>query len=151
MSRMDWSEYFMKIADVVAERSTCLRRRVGAVAVRDQRILATGYNGVPAGVMHCKEAGCLRELLGVPSGERHELCRAVHAEQNVIVQAATYGIALQGAEIYCTTLPCLICAKLLISCGIKTIWYKTGYADDLTVGLFKEAGVICTQLPCLGI
>ena len=105
----------MEIAFLVAERSTCLRRKVGAVAVKDKRILATGYNGAPTGLSHCLETGCLRESIGVPSGERHELCRGLHAEQNVIIQAAVHGIPLSGADFYCTDQPCLICAKMLIN------------------------------------
>ena len=106
--RSDWTTYFMGIADLVAQRSTCLRRKVGAVAVKDKRIVSTGYNGAPSGIRHCAEVGCLRQELGIPSGQRHEICRAVHAEQNVIVEAARFGIPLAGAELYCTTLPCLI-------------------------------------------
>ncbi|WP_022661292.1 deoxycytidylate deaminase [Paucidesulfovibrio longus] len=147
MSRMPWPEYFMKIAHVVAERSTCLRRRVGAVAVRDKRILATGYNGAPTNMLHCEEVGCLREQLKVPSGERHELCRALHAEQNVITQCAVHGISLKDAEIYCTTQPCLICAKLLINCQIKAIWYAESYPDKLTEQFLTESGLEHGQLP----
>jgi dCMP deaminase len=142
-NRMPWPEYFMKIATLVAERSTCLRRKVGAVAVKDKRILATGYNGVPARVAHCSEVGCLRERLGIPSGQRHELCRGLHAEQNVIVQAAAHGISIVGSEIYCTTQPCLICTKMLINCGIKAIWYAQAYPDDLSQDMLDEAGVAC--------
>ena len=104
--RVSWPQYFMRIAHLVAERSTCLRRRVGAVAVKDKRILATGYNGAPAGIPHCLEIGCLRQQLGIPSGQRHEICRGLHAEQNVIIQAAVHGISLAGSELYCTTRPC---------------------------------------------
>jgi dCMP deaminase len=145
-NRMPWPEYFMKIATLVAERSTCLRRKVGAVAVKDKRILATGYNGVPARVAHCAEVGCLRERLGIPSGQRHELCRGLHAEQNVIVQAAAHGISIAGAEIYCTTQPCLICTKMLINCGIKAIYYGQAYPDDLSQAMLDEAGVACGLL-----
>jgi len=137
----------MSIAHLVAERSTCLRRRVGAIAVLDKRILATGYNGVPAGVAHCSEKGCLRDQLHIPSGERHELCRGLHAEQNVIIQAAVHGISLKGAELYCTTMPCLICSKMLINCGITHIYFTQGYPDPYAEAMLAEAHVTCTQLP----
>ncbi|MBU1611514.1 MAG: dCMP deaminase family protein [Proteobacteria bacterium] len=141
MSRMPWPEYFMKIAHLVAERSTCLRRKVGAVAVRDKRMLATGYNGAPIGLAHCEEVGCLREQLKVPSGERHELCRALHAEQNILTQCAVHGVVLKGADIYCTTQPCLICAKLLINCQVNAIWYAESYPDSLTEQFLTESGI----------
>jgi dCMP deaminase len=141
MQRLPWSEYFINITYLVSERSTCLRRRVGAVAVKDKRILATGYNGAPAGVPHCLDVGCLRERLAVPSGQRHEICRGLHAEQNVIIQAAVHGITIQGAELYCTTHPCVLCAKMLINCGIRHIIYTEEYADDLAATMFEEAGV----------
>ena len=114
-NRASWPRYFMDIAHLVAQRSTCLRRKVGAIAVLDRRILATGYNGAPSGVPHCLEVGCLRQQMGIPSGQRHEICRGIHAEQNVIIQAAVHGISLRGAEIFCTTQPCIICAKMLIN------------------------------------
>lgn len=139
--RLPWPEYFMGIANLVAERSTCLRRKVGALAVKDKRILATGYNGAPAGLEHCLEVGCLREKMGIPSGQRHELCRGLHAEQNVIIQAAMHGVRLEGAQIYCTTQPCLICTKMLINCGINFIVFGQGYPDDLAVDMLREAGV----------
>jgi len=141
MSRMPWPEYFMKIAHLVAERSTCLRRKVGAVAVRDKRILATGYNGAPSGLSHCEEVGCLREQMGIPSGERHELCRALHAEQNVITQCAVHGVVLKGADIYCTTKPCLICAKLLINSQVNAIYYAQAYPDELTDQFLADAEI----------
>jgi len=131
----------MDIACLVAQRSTCLRRKVGAIAVLDRRILATGYNGAPSGVPHCLEVGCLRQQLGIPSGQRHEICRGIHAEQNVIIQAAVHGISLRGAEIFCTTQPCLICAKMLINCGVKKIWIAEGYPDPLSEKMLEEAGV----------
>ncbi|RJQ08982.1 MAG: cytidine deaminase [Bacillota bacterium] len=131
----------MDIAGVVASRSTCLRRRVGAVLVRDKRILATGYNGAPSGLHHCLEAGCLRDRLQVPAGERHEICRGSHAEQNVLVQAARYGIAVDGATLYCTNEPCVICTKLLINAGIKDIVYRDDYPDELARQLRAEAGL----------
>ncbi|MFP4071959.1 MAG: deoxycytidylate deaminase [Desulfovibrionales bacterium] len=139
--RLSWPEYFMRITHIVAERSTCLRRRVGAVAVKDRRILATGYNGAPKGLDHCREVGCLRDELNIPSGQRHELCRALHAEQNVIIQAALHGVRIQGADIYCTTQPCLICTKMLINCGIQSIFFAEGYPDELARTMLEEAGV----------
>ena len=123
MQRMPWPDYFMSITYLVRERSTCLRRKVGAIAVKDRHILATGYNGAPSGVRHCLETGCLREKMGIPSGQRHEICRGLHAEQNVIIQAAVHGVSIAGAELYCTTFPCAMCSKMLINCGIKHIWY----------------------------
>ncbi|MDD6088544.1 MAG: cytidine/deoxycytidylate deaminase family protein [Desulfovibrionaceae bacterium] len=145
--RMPWEEYFMRIAFMVSDRSTCLRRHVGAVAVHNRRILATGYNGAPAGLAHCLETGCLRQKLGIPSGQRHEICRAIHAEQNVIVQAATHGIVLQGSDLFCTTFPCALCAKMLINCGIRHIYYVEGYPDELSRSMLQEAGVEMTALP----
>lgn len=140
-ARASWPQYFMGIAHLVAERSTCLRRKVGAVAVKDKRILATGYNGAPSGVRHCLDVGCLRSQLGIPSGQRHEICRGIHAEQNVIIQAAMHGISLQGAELFCTTFPCFICSKMLINCGIKKIWISESYPDEFSEAMLKEAGV----------
>ncbi len=140
--RLPWPDYFMRIAHLVAERSTCLRRRVGAIAVKDNRILATGYNGAPAGLAHCLDIGCLREKMGIPSGERHELCRGLHAEQNVIIQAAVHGIPLKGAEIFCTTQPCLICTKMLINSSITAIYFAEGYPDALAREMLEEAGVV---------
>ena len=140
-NRASWPRYFMDIAHLVAQRSTCLRRKVGAIAVLDRRILATGYNGAPSGVPHCLEVGCLRQQMGIPSGQRHEICRGIHAEQNVIIQAAVHGISLRGAEIFCTTQPCIICAKMLINCGVKKIWIGEGYPDELSEAMLAEAGV----------
>jgi len=131
----------MKIAHVVKERSTCLRRKVGAVLVKDRRILATGYNGAPKGLPHCSEVGCLREQLGVPSGERHELCRGVHAEQNAIVQAAVFGVSTRGATMYTTHFPCSICARLIINAEIKEIVYDSDYEDPVAKKLLEEAGI----------
>jgi dCMP deaminase len=139
--RISWPEYFMGITRLVSERSTCLRRKVGAIAVKDRRILATGYNGAPAGIRHCLEVGCLREQMGVPSGQRHELCRALHAEQNVIIQAALHGVSIRGATIFATTQPCLICSKMLINCGIEAIFFGDGYPDELARTMLEEAGV----------
>lgn len=145
-SRPSWDQYFMEIAALVAKRSTCLRRAVGAILVKDKRILATGYNGAPSGVRHCSEVGCLRETLQVASGERHELCRGIHAEQNAIIQAAYHGVPIQGASLYCTNLPCSICTKMLINAGIRTIYYRSGYADELSRDLLEEAGIEVIQL-----
>lgn len=147
MQRLPWPDYFMNITYLVSERSTCTRRRVGAVAVKDKRILATGYNGAPAGVPHCLEVGCLREQLGIPSGQRHEICRGLHAEQNVIIQAAVHGINIQGAELYSTTHPCVLCSKMLINCGIRRIYYAEDYPDDLATAMLREAGVTVEQFP----
>ena len=141
MRRLPWPEYFMRIAYLVAERSTCLRRKVGAIAVKDKRICATGYNGVPSNLPHCLDIGCLREQLGVPSGQRHELCRGLHAEQNVIIQAATHGVNIAGAIIYCTTQPCLICTKMLINVGVAEVYFAEAYPDELSQGMLDEAGV----------
>ena len=146
-NRASWPRYFMDIAHLVAQRSTCLRRKVGAIAVLDRRILATGYNGAPSGVPHCLEVGCLRQQMGIPSGQRHEICRGIHAEQNVIIQAAVHGISLRGAEIFCTTQPCIICAKMLINCGVKKIWIAEGYPDELSEKMLDEAGVEVVVLP----
>jgi dCMP deaminase len=143
---MPWPEYFLNIALLVAERSTCLRRKVGAVAVKGKRMLATGYNGPPAGVRHCDATGCLRAQLGIPSGQRHEICRGLHAEQNVIIQAAVHGVSLDGAEIFCTTQPCLICAKMLINCNISAIWHAGAYPDPLAEAMLAEAGVSLRRL-----
>lgn len=145
--RVSWAEYFMRIAFMVGQRSTCTRRFVGAVAVKDKRILATGYNGVPMGIEHCAVTGCLRQKLNIPSGERHEICRGLHAEQNIIIQAAVHGIPLQGADIYCTTQPCLICSKMLINCGIKNIYHAVTYPDEMATQMLLEAGVALIHLP----
>jgi dCMP deaminase len=131
----------MTITNVVARRSTCLRRHVGAILVKDRRILATGYNGAPAGLRHCEDAGCLREDSSIPSGERHELCRGLHAEQNAIIQAAYHGIPIAGSIIYCTNKPCAICTKMLINAGIKAIYYEEGYDDPLADQMLAEAGI----------
>ena len=149
MARVSWPQYFMDITHLVAERSTCRRRKVGAMAVKNRRILATGYNGAPRNMKDCLEIGCLREKMEVPSGERHELCRGLHAEQNVLVQAAVHGVSIEGAEIYCTHQPCLICTKLLINCGILKVYYATAYPDSMAENLFREAGIGLEQLdPC---
>jgi len=139
--RPPWDQYFMSIAELVAQRATCLRRQVGAVFVRDKRIITTGYNGVPSGIRHCLEIGCLRETRGVPSGERHELCRGLHAEQNAIIQAALYGVSLEGTTLYCTNQPCSICSKMLINVRVEKIIYASGYADELAVEMLSEARI----------
>jgi len=140
--RPDWYEYFMDFARLAARRSSCLRRHVGAVLVRDKRVLATGYNGPPSGIAHCNETGCMREKLKVPSGERHELCRGLHAEQNAIIQAARHGIPIAGATLYCTTHPCIICTKMLINAGVTAVVYAEGYADELSADMLKESGLL---------
>ncbi|BCS98021.1 cytidine deaminase [Desulfoluna limicola] len=145
--RPSWTQYFMDITELVAKRSTCTRRAVGAVLVKDKRVLATGYNGAPSGIRHCAETGCLREQRGVPSGERHELCRGAHAEQNAIVQAAHYGVPINGATLFCTNLPCSICAKLLINAGVKKIYFKSGYADEISEEMLSEANIEVIQVP----
>jgi len=150
MSRPSWEEYFMDIACLVARRSTCRRRQVGAIVVRDKRVLATGYNGAPTGLPHCLDVGCLREELNIASGERHELCRGLHAEQNVIIQAAYHGVCIGGGTLYCTNLPCSICSKMLINAGIKEIMYKEGYADPMAEEMLKSAGVTLRQVGCEG-
>ncbi|MBQ6454294.1 MAG: cytidine/deoxycytidylate deaminase family protein [Coriobacteriales bacterium] len=139
--RPSWDEYFMSIADQVATRSTCLRRQIGAVIVKDKRLLATGYNGAPSGLPHCLDIGCLRQQMGIPSGQRHELCRAIHAEQNAIVQAAKYGTSIEGGTIYTTAYPCVMCAKMIINAGLKRIVYRDSYPDDLSTELLKESGI----------
>ena len=144
--RPSWHEYFMGISDLVASRSTCTRRKVGAVLVKEKRILCSGYNGAPAKVPHCREVGCLRAQLNVPSGEKHELCRGVHAEQNAIIQAAYHGIQVNGSVLYCTNQPCSICAKMIINAGIKTVYYKDGYDDPLTLDMFDKAEVELIRL-----
>lgn len=139
--RPDWDSYFMQIAHLVATRSTCIRRRVGAVIVKDKRILSTGYNGVPSGLLHCLDIGCLRDKLKIPSGERQELCRGLHAEQNAIIQGAMYGVSLIGSVIYVTNQPCITCAKMLIQSGIIKIYYQGDYPDPLSLEMLDEAGI----------
>jgi dCMP deaminase len=139
--RRSWDEYFMSIAELVSRRSTCLRRHVGAVIVKEKRILTTGYNGAPSGVAHCEDVGCLRETLGVPAGERHEICRGIHAEQNAIIQAATFGVNISGGIIYTTHQPCFICTKMLINAHISKIVYKEPYPDKLAVDMLDEAKI----------
>lgn len=139
--RPTWDEYFLEVAKLVSKRATCLRRSVGAVIVKDKRILATGYNGAPAGLKHCVDVGCIRQRLKIPSGERHELCRALHAEQNALIQASLYGISVKGSTIYATCQPCVICAKMLINAGIKEIIVTDGYPDKMALDFLKEAKI----------
>ncbi len=146
MNRKSKDVYFAEIADLVSSRSTCLRDQVGAVIVKESQILSTGYNGAPKGLPHCSEVGCLREQMGVKSGERHELCRGLHAEQNAIIQAAYHGISVRGAMMYCTTKPCSICTKMIINAGIEEIIYIDDYVDDLAAQLLKESKLILRQI-----
>lgn len=147
MERPSWDEYFMEMAALAAKRSTCMRRQVGAMIVKDKHIIATGYNGAPRGIMHCEErGGCLREKMKVPSGERHELCMALHAEQNAIIQAATLGQSVEDATIYVTHQPCVICAKMIINAGIKRIVVREGYPDQLSIDILGEAGLRIVML-----
>jgi len=139
--RPGWDEYFLEIAGLVARRSTCLRRKVGALVVKDRRILATGYNGTPSGIRHCSEVGCLREKLKIPSGERHELCRGLHAEQNVLLQASLHGVSLRGSVLYVTNQPCIICAKMIINAGIKEVVMAGHYPDPMALNFLKEARI----------
>ena len=147
MKRPTWDEYFMEMAELTAKRATCSRRQVGAVITRDNRAVATGYNGAPRGLAHCEEeGGCLRQKLGVPSGQRHELCRALHAEQNAIISAASMGNAIEGGTIYITHQPCVICAKMIVNAGIKRIVVREGYPDELSMEILDEAGLKVERL-----
>ncbi|MBI4972284.1 MAG: cytidine/deoxycytidylate deaminase family protein [Candidatus Omnitrophica bacterium] len=139
--RPSWDAYFLEMAGLVSRRSTCLRRKVGAVLVKDKKILATGYNGAPSGLRHCIDIGCLRQKLKIPSGERQELCKGLHAEQNVLVQAALYGVTTRDSTLYVTNQPCIICAKMLINAGIKEIVISEGYPDKMAMELLKEAKI----------
>ena len=141
MDRPNWDQYFMEMAELASKRSTCLRRKVGAVLVKDRRILTTGYNGAPKKLPHCEETGCLREQKNVPSGKRHEICRGIHAEQNLIAQSAVHGVKTEGATVYCTNQPCSICTKLLINAGIKKIYYKNPYNDEFTKKLLDQSEI----------
>lgn len=145
MKRPSWDDYFMEMTKLTATRSSCLRRHVGAVLVKDTRVIATGYNGAPAGVTHCEVTGCLRQKLNVPSGERHELCRGLHAEQNAIIQAALYGVSTEGATLYCTTKPCSICTKMIINAKITKIVYEEYYEDSLADELLKDTDIRILQ------
>lgn len=141
MKRPSWDEYFIRITQEVSERSTCLRRKVGAILVRDKRILATGYNGAPKGLQHCDVVGCQREKMGAPAGKNHEICRGLHAEMNALLQAAEYGTPIAGAVLYSTTHPCSLCAKMLINAGIKRVVVNDDYPDSYGKKLLQEAGV----------
>lgn len=146
IKRPSWDEYFSEICRFLAKRSTCLRRNVGAIIVKDKRILATGYNGAPSGLRHCDEIGCLREELNIPSGQRHELCRALHAEMNAMLQAAQYGISVKDSTIYCTSQPCFICAKMIVNAGIKRVVIQADYPDEYAKKIFKEAKIEVKQI-----
>jgi dCMP deaminase len=146
VGRPDWDGYFMEIATIVAKRSTCMRRNVGSLIVKDKRILSTGYNGAPTGLGHCVDVGCVRERLGIAPGERHELCRGLHAEQNAIIQAAYHGVSINGAVLYSTHLPCSICIKMVINAGISRVAYLEGYPDALAVDLMTESGIVLEQV-----
>lgn len=146
MARKSWDEYFMAIARLVSERSTCMRRHVGVVLVRDKRVLCTGYNGSPSGMRHCLDIGCLRDELGIPAGERIEICRGIHAEQNALVQAAAFGVSVAGAKLYCTHEPCVTCGKMLLNAGIRDFTVAEAYPDEFGRNLLKEAGVTVRML-----
>lgn len=150
MDRPTWDEYFMEMAMVAAKRSTCLRRKVGAVIVKNKQILASGYNGTPMGLPHCEDVGCLREQLKVPSGKNHELCRGVHAEQNAICQAAFHGVSVRGATIYVTNQPCVVCTKMLINAGIERVVYANPYPDDLAQKMMGESQMKIEVFPANG-
>lgn len=145
LQRPSWDQYFMDIALVIATRSTCIRRKVGALAVRDRQILATGYNGAPSRLRHCSEIGCLRAELQVPSGERHELCRGLHAEQNVVIQAALHGVAIARATVYCTHQPCVVCAKMMVNAGVAEVVFTGAYPDLMAQDILSEAGIVVRQ------
>ena len=147
MTRPSWDEYFLKIAMLVSERSTCHRHNVGAIIVRNKKILTTGYNGAAAGVKDCLEQGCLRDAQGIESGTRHEICRAIHSEQNAIIQAGLHGVSVEGGTIYCTHSPCILCAKMIVNAGIKRFVTYSDYPDTSSLELFREAGVELIKLP----
>lgn len=146
LSRPSWPEYFMEIATLVAKRSTCIRRHVGAILVKEKRILASGYNGAPSGLSHCRDVGCLRQKADIPSGRQHELCRGLHAEQNVIIQAAFHGISIKDSILYCTNKPCVICSKMIINAGIRKVYFAEGYDDPLADKMLTEAGLEMERL-----
>lgn len=148
--RPNWDEYFLQLADLVATRSTCLRRQVGAVLVKNERIISTGYNGAPRGLEHCLDTGCLREEQGIPSGHRYELCRGVHAEQNALINAAYYGVSTSEAVLYCTNQPCIICARMIINAGIIRIVHRGNFDDDLAIKFLREAGIELVLIPRQG-
>ncbi|HPP86697.1 MAG TPA: dCMP deaminase family protein [bacterium] len=145
INRPNWTDYFMEIAELVSRRSSCIRRQVGAVLVKDKRILATGYNGVPKNIKHCAKENCIRTINNIPSGERHELCRGLHAEQNAILQAALHGVSIKDSILYCTTQPCIVCAKMLINADIKKIIFNGGYPDKLAMEILQEANIELIQ------
>ena len=147
--RPNWDEYFLEIARVVAKRSTCVRRQIGAVIVKDRRILTTGYNGAPSGLAHCLETGCLREQLGIASGTRAEMCRALHSEMNAIIQAAQHGVSTKGATLYCTHQPCSVCARMLINAGIVRLVYVGDYPDEFAMSLLEESGMEVVRMPAV--
>lgn len=144
--RPSWDHYFLKIAEDVAERAICVKRKVGAIIVKDKHLLSTGYNGAPKGFAHCTEATCIRKQMKVPSGQRHELCRGLHAEQNAIIQAAVHGVAIEGGTLYATYQPCVICAKMMINAGIKRLVYTGGYPDELAADMLKESKMEVVKL-----
>ncbi|MEW6555008.1 MAG: cytidine/deoxycytidylate deaminase family protein [Actinomycetota bacterium] len=146
MTRPSWERYFMSIARQVAMRSTCLRRQVGCIVVLEKRIVSTGYNGAPSGLPHCEEVGCVRETRGVASGERHELCRGLHAEQNAIIQAAMHGTAVRGGSVFCTHKPCILCTKMLINAGVERVYYREGYEDEMADEMAREADLLLVHL-----
>lgn len=146
MKRPHWDEYFIQMADLAATRSTCLRRKVGAVIVKDRNVLATGYNGVPSGLQHCDQTGCLRDKLNVPSGQRHEICRGLHAEQNAIIQAAKHGVCIEGADIYITDSPCSICSKMVLNSNLQNVYYDKGYPDELAMDMLSESNINVQKL-----
>jgi len=141
MNRPSWDEYFIGIAHLVSERSSCMRRKVGAVLIKDKRILATGYNGAPSGIRHCDETGCIRAQMNIPSGQRHELCRGLHAEQNAFLQAALHGVSVKESTLYITVTPCAICAKMIINAGVREIVIEGDYPDEMAMEFLKEANV----------
>jgi dCMP deaminase len=145
MNRPCLDRYFLNIAEVVGTRATCLRKHVGAVIVREKQILATGYNGAPAGMEHCLDLGCIRIQENIPSGTRHEKCRAVHAEQNAIIQAAVHGVTIVGGTLYCTHQPCILCAKMIINAGLKRVVYENEYPDKEAIEFFKASGLEAVQ------
>jgi len=139
--RPPYDEYFMEMAHIVSKRSTCLRRKVGAILVKDKHILSTGYNGAPKGFKHCSEVGCIRVKKDIPPGERHELCRGLHAEQNAIIQAAVFGVSITDSTLYCTSTPCVVCVKMLINAGVKEIIYSGEYPDDLAKKMLRASNL----------
>jgi dCMP deaminase len=139
--RKPWDKFFLDMAQLCAEQSTCLRRSVGAVIVKDKAILSTGFNGAPSGLDHCEEIGCLRQIMNIPSGQRHEICRGAHAEQNAINNAAKFGVRIEGATLYCTTYPCSICARSIVNSGITKVIYVQGYPDEFTANILRNIEV----------